>query len=341
MANLKITQLPPVSTVTGATVLPVVIDAVTSQLNIENLAKSLPQVTSSLSASLAVSASQAQSATTASHAVTAVSASFATTSQLPLQGVTTASAAGSTITFTKGDSTTFSVTVTGASAESASYVSSSNVDGPLGKNSIVSSSYAVSSSLAISASWSPASSAFPFTGIAQITGSLVVSGSAGEGITVIPESGYSALSAYDSSIVARDYSNNNRAYVSAQDSTSTIYAQIGYNVGFGSYIALSNGTYTGYITTGSNWNGYYFYRLPAMSGEIAVFPYTGSARITGSLALTGSMKVTGSLSVNTSGSLILPGTASSSPVAGNFYFDFTVNKLYAYNGSTWVTASLG
>jgi len=63
--------------------------------------------------------------------------------------------------------------------------------------------------------------------------------------------------------------------------------------------------------------------------------------LTGSLTATGSLKVTGSLAIDTSGSFILPGTASANPVAGNFYFDFTNNKLYAYNGSNWVTASLG
>ena len=57
--------------------------------------------------------------------------------------------------------------------------------------------------------------------------------------------------------------------------------------------------------------------------------------------ISGSLIVSGSLAINTSGSFILPGTASANPVAGNFYFDFTNNKLYAYNGSNWVTASLG
>ena len=104
-----------------------------------------------LSASYATSASQADNATTASYVSNAISASFASTSSLPLQGVITASVVGSTITFTKGDSSTFNVTILTTTAETASYVTSSNVDGPYGKNSILSASYAVSASQAYNA----------------------------------------------------------------------------------------------------------------------------------------------------------------------------------------------
>lgn len=93
-------------------------------------------------------------ATTASRAIsseTATSASFASTSSLPLRGLITASSAGSTITFTKGDNTTFNVTLTTATSATASYVTSSGVDGPFGMNSILSASFAVSASRAVSA----------------------------------------------------------------------------------------------------------------------------------------------------------------------------------------------
>lgn len=59
MANVKISQLPVVSSVTNSDVLPVVASATTSQLSIANLADSLPQVSSSISASFAISASWA------------------------------------------------------------------------------------------------------------------------------------------------------------------------------------------------------------------------------------------------------------------------------------------
>jgi hypothetical protein len=52
----------------------------------------------------------------------ATSASYATTSSLPLLGIVTASATATTITFTKGDQTTFDVTIAqSGSVESASY----------------------------------------------------------------------------------------------------------------------------------------------------------------------------------------------------------------------------
>ena len=60
----------------------------------------------------------------------------------------------------------------GTSALSASYVTASNVYGPFGSNSIISSSYALTASFALNAG---GGSGFPFLGNALITGSLLVS----------------------------------------------------------------------------------------------------------------------------------------------------------------------
>jgi len=106
----------------------------------------------------ALSASYANNAVTASYVLNTVSASYASTSSLPLEGIVTASVAGSTITFTKGNSSTFNVTIATATAETASYVTSSNVDGPYGKNSILSASYAVTASYTVSASYATSAS---------------------------------------------------------------------------------------------------------------------------------------------------------------------------------------
>ncbi len=57
--------------------------------------------------------------------------------------------------------------------------------------------------------------------------------------------------------------------------------------------------------------------------------------------ITGSVKMSGSFQMNSTGSFILPTTASASPIVGQVYFNFKTNKLYAYNGTAWVTASLG
>jgi hypothetical protein len=130
----------------------------------------------------------------ATHIQSANSASFAGTSSIALKNLSTASVSLNTITFTKGDGTTFPITVdtgsdesgifkqtgsffatsndlqvTGSitssfkgdltgtaslashslSANSASFVTGSNVYGPFGANSVISASYAVSASVEI------------------------------------------------------------------------------------------------------------------------------------------------------------------------------------------------
>ena len=63
--------------------------------------------------------------------------------------------------------------------------------------------------------------------------------------------------------------------------------------------------------------------------------------LTQSVRVTGSMEVSGSIILTATISFVLPTTASASPLTGSAYFNFFTNKLYAYNGTTWVTASFG
>jgi len=63
-------------------------------------------------------------------------------------------------------------------AVTASYVTASNVYGPFGSNSILSSSYALTASYALTSAGGGSGAGFPFTGSAVITGSLIVTGSA-------------------------------------------------------------------------------------------------------------------------------------------------------------------
>lgn len=72
--------------------------------------------------------------------------------------------------------TTVSTASFALNAGTASYVTGSNVYGPFGSNSILSSSYAVTASFALNAGGG-GGGAFPFTGSAVITGSLTVTGS--------------------------------------------------------------------------------------------------------------------------------------------------------------------
>jgi hypothetical protein len=94
--------------------------------------------------SLAGTSSWASNAVTASYVLNAISSSFAATASLAPNSVTTASVSLNTITFTKGDTSTFSLTVDTGSGGGGG-------------------------------------SGFPFTGDAVITGSLLVSGS---GVTI-------------------------------------------------------------------------------------------------------------------------------------------------------------
>lgn len=56
--------------------------------------------------------------------------------------------------------------------------------------------------------------------------------------------------------------------------------------------------------------------------------------------ITGSVTVSGSVALNASGSFVLPLSASASPVVGAAYFNAALSKLYVYNGSSWLSASL-
>jgi hypothetical protein len=78
-------------------------------------------------------------------------------------------------------------------ASTASYVTASNVHGPYGSNSVISSSYALTASYAINAG----GSTFPYSGNAVISGSLTVTGS----FTVIGAANLTASYAYTASYV--------------------------------------------------------------------------------------------------------------------------------------------
>ena len=68
--------------------------------------------------------------------------------------------------------------VSSSFASTASFVTASNVYGPFGSNSVISSSYALTASYALTSAGGGSGAGFPFTGSAVITGSLIVTGSA-------------------------------------------------------------------------------------------------------------------------------------------------------------------
>lgn len=122
--------------------------------------------------------------------MTVLSASFALTSSMPTRGIITASAVDTTITFTKGDGSTFNITLSqSGSVESASYASFAGTASYV--LNAISSSFATTASYALN---SQGSSSFPFTGSAVITGSLIVTGSIrGQVINITPSNQTASL----------------------------------------------------------------------------------------------------------------------------------------------------
>ena len=119
-----------------------------------SLAGTASYANNALSSSYAVSASQAQNAVSSSYAVTA---SFALNANVNTGSLlTTASAAGNVVTFTKGDGSTFPVTVATGSASAFPFTGSAQITGSLG-----------------------VTGSFGVTGSAEITNNLFVSNNLG------------------------------------------------------------------------------------------------------------------------------------------------------------------
>jgi len=107
-------------------------------------------------------------------------------------------------------------------------------------------------------------------------------------------------------------------------------------------IIYGTGSYNNGIIPASSAN-------PVTNGRIGInksvpiysLDVSGSGNYSAGLTVTGSLQVTGSVVINTSGSFVMPLSASASPVAGSTYFSVATKKLFIYDGSAWVSASLG
>ena len=201
--------------------------------------------------------------------------------------LTTASFSNPNLTFTKGDGSTFNVSLvtlvpTSASyalsssysltAVSASYAATSSI--ATSASYALSASFATTSSFATSASYAPASPPFPYTGSAQITGSLGVTGSvslrSGSNLTV--NNGL-ILASYNTTNVSvggtpswTTTTGNTNVGISNQTLVTTQFynTSIGYfvlgggssNTAVGAF-ALRNGTGTGNVALGYSALGNY------------------------------------------------------------------------------------
>lgn len=161
MANIKISQLPEVSTLSATDVLPSVAISTTSKITLKNLGNAIPGVTSSISASNALTASYVSNAVTASYVITAQTASYVNTSQ--------------TASFVTGALFTSNNPALSASyALTASYALNSNVAPtfPFDGQAVISQSLQITGSFGVTGSVSISGSFVGFTVLQQVSESL-------------------------------------------------------------------------------------------------------------------------------------------------------------------------
>ncbi len=222
--------------------------------------------------------------------------SWAESSSRTLDGVVTASAVNTTITFTKGDGSQFSVTVAqSGSVESSSYAqtaataSSVEYDNILNKPTLISSSNQIS----------------------VISGSLY--GTASWAVNAVSSS-YTQLALSSSNAITASYAQTTNNAISASWASSSISASratIGERIEvLGGGSTSGNGIYSGSLFGTASWATTASYALNAAGTG---FPFSGSAVITGSLLISGSgLYLSGS---GVTGSLL--GTASWASTASN------------------------
>jgi hypothetical protein len=236
-------------------------------------------VTQGITGSLFGTASWAQNAVSASYVLNAISSSFSATSSLPLRGVVTASAVNTTITFTRGDNTTFDVTVSqSGSVASASYanyaVSASNALTASYVLNAISASYAFTASSAISSSFASTAS---YVLNAVSASYAFTASSAVNSFTAISASNAATASSADNLVVRQSITASNALI------TGTITAQT---------LVVSTVSSSVVYSSGSNIFG---------NSLTNTQQFTGSVTVTGSLAVNGSNVVlsnqTGSMSV--------------------------------------------
>jgi len=242
-------------------------------------------------------------ATTASYILNAVSSSFALTASYALNASTatvdtgslliTASVSNATITFTKGNNSTFPITVNNVTnATSASYVLYSNI---ANQPTLLSSSAQIAT---------------------DISGAFTsVSGGFSNRITTV-ESSIIALNAATSSYVLTSQTSSMQV-LSASFATTASYALNGgvTQIIPGTNISISPVSGVGAVTINST------------GGTGTAFPYTGSAIISGSLIVTGSISATGGYSGSFSGSFFGNGSGLTGITATA---DTTVVEAYTW-----------
>jgi len=261
----------------------------------------LPTGSYEISGSFFGTSSWAQSA---SYALQSISASFALTASRSLLSIDTASVNNATITFTKGNATTFPITINNVvNATSASFATNSTT--------ATSASFALTASYAMNGGQG---GTFPFSGSAVITGSLYVSGS---GITgSLSGTASVALTAQTASYVLNS--------VSSSFATTASYVVLAQTA---SFVTASN--VIGTVTSASF----------AVSASYILNAISSSQSVSSSYALSASYSVTSSYS-NTSTSASHAVNANNAATASNILGGIATHVPYFITDTTLATSSI-
>ena len=311
-------------------------------------------VTGSTISTLGFTGSLQGTATTASYVLNAVSASFVTTASYVLQAVSASFASTASYVIT-AQTSSYVITAQTASyvlqAISASHATTASFITTAQTASYVNTaSYAIQ---AISASYAP-DTTFPYTGSVIISGSLAITGSLASGLGMVLSGSYQHVGGF---------------YNTHGDKTSLFIIGNGMNDSERSDIfrvTSGNAQVTGSLNISGSLN------VDAPNGEINL---TGSLKLSGgSISNTSGIMYTN----NTSGEIIvsnmseftatnntitggsrgtmnlsnlgvssganglrIPTTIPAVANTGSMYVDFGASKLYLYDGTVWVSSSLG
>jgi hypothetical protein len=275
---------------------------------------------------------------------TAISASYALTASYALNGgaantgslLTTASTSGTTLTFTKGDNSTFNVNIVSSSYASSSTSASQAISSSYATNAS-SSLYALTASYALNGG---GGAAFPYTGSAEISGSLKVSNEQPFQVTNVD--------------IASDYASQLRFYLGGSQNASIFSSNPGQLTLSSNDTRISNATIQGVVT--GSLLGTASWALNASQSVSSSYSTFASSSL---LSLSASQAVSSSFATNASSSLWAVSSSIAISASQSTSSSFATNassSLYAltasyalnggggnafpYTGSALITGSL-
>ena len=308
MADVKISELPAVSSLNTTDVLPAVAGSQTSKITLQNFANTIPQVSSSISASYSTTSDSAKNSVLASTASIATTASFASTASF-VESSSFASTASFVESSSFATSASFSISASWApqqvTSPTASYVTASNVYGPFDSNSVISASFAVSASWAPSAGGSSViaatgSTLYSTTPAAALPSNTSTENSiffgtdsgfatrASASVFLGYQAGYSASNAYQSTFIGQNsgylatranrsvFIGHEAGYSSSRVDTGAKNVYVGFRAGYG-----ANNIYSVFIgdragLNDTNWAGWGNNFIGLLAGAYATSGSTGS-----------------------------------------------------------------